>query len=161
MCQLQKSYLSNEGSVRIFALLKSRSEWNLKFIPKVDSIKWYAISFHLWVLLSYNCAIHEDWRFAILKFISIFLRSPSSKEFHRVSCLILAVKLFQMNAFSIFSISSVYSFQNEVFNGRYVILDRANVLKINGFPYSVIFLILYKFQTFCIFEMLFTTFFHL
>ena len=99
LCQLQKSCSWNEGNVRILESLKSRLERNLKFIPKVDLIKWSTISFHSWNLSSYNHLIHEHWRLGIFEFMSTFLRPPSSKELNRVSCLILGAKLFQINVF--------------------------------------------------------------
>ena len=75
----------NEGNVRIFESSKSKFEWNLKFIPKVDLIKWSGISFHSWNLSSYNCLTHEHWRLPIFKFMSTYLRTPPSKELHKVS----------------------------------------------------------------------------
>ena len=90
------------------------------------------------------------WRFAIIIFMSTFLRSPFSKEQVRNSCLILGVKLFQMNAFCIFCISLIIYFENEVINVRYTTLDSVNILKIFIFPSSVIFLILHRFKTFYI-----------
>ena len=44
----EKLYI--EGNVRIFEPSKSRLEWHLKFIPKVDLVKWSGISFHSWNL---------------------------------------------------------------------------------------------------------------
>ena len=67
----------------------------------------------------------------------MFLRPPSSKQLHRVSCLTLGVKLFKMKAFSIFCISLVNCFENEVTNVRYTILDNSNVLRTIIFPSSV------------------------
>ena len=101
-------------------------------------------------------SIHETylhiiiWRFEIIIFMSTFLRSRFSKELLRNSCLILGVKLFQMNAFCIFCISSIIYFENEVINVRYTTLDSVNILKIFIFPSSVIFLILHRFKTFCL-----------
>ena len=87
------------------------------------------------------------------------MRPPLSKELHKVSCLILGVKLFQMKASCIPCISSINCSENEVINVRYAILDSANFLNIIIFPSSVIFLILYKFKTCCMLVMLFTKFF--
>ena len=89
--------------------------------------------------------------------VSTFLRPPSSKELHNVSCLILGVKLFQMKAFCILCISSIDCFKNEVINIRYIILNNTNVLKIIIFPFSGV--ILHKFKTFCILVILLTKFF--
>ena len=100
-------------------------------------IKWSGISFHSWNLLLYNRLTHEHWRLAIFEFMSTFLRPPSSKELHKVSCLILGVKLFQMKAFCFLCISSINCFENEVINVKNTILDSANVLKIIIFPSSV------------------------
>ena len=105
-------------------------------------------------------AIHEHGKLAIFKVISTLLRPRFSKEFHkvhRVSCLILGVKLFSMKAFCIFCIFSIDCFEIEVINVRYAILDGTNVFKIIIFPYREIFLILHKFKIFSIL-MLFTKF---
>ena len=107
----------------IFESSKSRLEWNLKFIPKVDLIKWSSISSHSWNFWSYNCLTHGHSRLAIYKFTSTFLRSPFSKELHKGSCLVLGVKLLQMKTFCFLCISSINCFENEVINGRYTILD--------------------------------------
>ena len=145
-------------NARISESSKSRLEWHLKFISKLDLIKWSVISFRSWKLSSQTCqiVIHEHW--ATLEWMAAFLRQPSSKELNRFSCSILEVKLFQMKAFCIFCISSINCFENEIINVRYTILDTANVLKIIIFPSSVIFLILHKLKIFYILVMLFTKF---
>ena len=127
-------------------------EWNLKFIPKVDLIKWNGVSFHWWNLSSYNYLIHVHWRLAIYELMSTNLRPPSSKELHKFLCLILEGKFFQMKAFYIFCISSINCFENETTNVRCTILDIANILKINIFPSSAIFPSLHNFKIFCIFD---------
>ena len=86
----------------------------------------------------------EHWRLPIFKFMSTFLRSPSSKELHKVSCLILGVKLFQIKGFCILCISSINCFENEVIDVRYTILDNAIMfwrllfpLLVKYFPFSI------------------------
>ena len=86
----------------------------------------------------------EHWRLPYFKFMSTFLRSPSSKELHKVSCLILGVKLFQIKGFCILCISSINCFENEVIDVRYTILDNAIMfwrllfpLLVKYFPFSI------------------------
>ena len=64
-------------------------------------------------------------------------------------------KLFFFFFFFFFCISSMNCFENEVINGKYTIVDSANVLKITNFSSSVIFVILHQFKTFQILVILF------
>ena len=65
-----------------------------------------------------NRSIQKHWRLTILEFMSLFLRSPSSKldlSLH------LGVKLFQMNASHI---SLLNSFEKETVSIRFIMLKR-------------------------------------
>lgn len=113
----------------------------LTFIPKICLIKGSGISFHQHSFITWT--------------LETFLTSTSSKQLHKVSCLILGFKLFRMKAFYIFCISSVNCFEIEVICVSYRILDRRNILNIISFLSSVIFLILHTFKIFCILVILF------
>ena len=108
--------------------------WYINFTWYNDIIKWSGISFLSWNVSSHNCLTHEHWRLAIFEFMSTFLRPPSSKELHRVSCHFLGVNLLskcsKRDLFYIFCIYFVNFFENEAIIVRYIILDSSNVLKI-------------------------------
>ena len=75
-----------------------------QFIPKVDLIIWWQVS---WMdtnstSSSYNCLTHEYWRLRIFEFMSTFLRPPFSKELHKFSFWFWESSFYKLRLFVFF-----------------------------------------------------------
>ena len=121
---------------RIFLLFQ-------EVVPTFFFFQTFFFFFYMYMIV-WSSQNQEHWRLPIFKFMSTFLRSPSSKELHKVSCLILGVKLFQIKGFCILCISSINCFENEVIDVRYTISDNAIMfwrllfpLLVKYFPFSI------------------------
>ena len=133
--------------------LKKTLEY-LNFDPNDIGIKCCGINFHSSKLLSHNLRIQKHCRLTILYDMSTFFKPPSLCSLQVVSCLIFGVESFQRKDFCIFSNSLTALWGILVKRARKTIFNIANVLNITILPSNVRFIILHKFSTPCIFEML-------